>query len=79
MLTYKINPRLLLSGTTASTINIPINLQFQPVDNGEVIETDFVDNQVANSINPILDYEKARIKPCFYSLTNFYLIIIQFY
>jgi len=67
MLTYKINPRLLLSGTTASTINIPINLQFQPVDNGEVIETDFVDNQVANSINPILDYEKARIKPCFYS------------
>jgi len=65
MLTYKINPRLLMSGTTASTINIPINIQFQPIDNGEAIETDFVDNQVAAAINPILDYEKIRIKPCY--------------
>ena len=60
---FKINPFTLLSGTTATTINIPINISYQLADNAELIEKDFVDVEVAKSINPILDYEKVRYIP----------------
>ena len=60
---YKFNPSMFASGTTASTINIPVTIDYQTVDNGELIERVFVDTEVQKSVNPILDYEKVRFKP----------------
>lgn len=60
---YTINANTFLSGTTASTINIPVNLNYQQVDASELVETAFVAVEVKNAINPILDYEKARYLP----------------
>jgi hypothetical protein len=60
---YKINLNTLATGTTATTINIPINMEFQIVDQAELIERVFVDVEVEKAINPILDYEKVRFIP----------------
>lgn len=60
---YKINVTLIDTGSTATTINIPIEMDYQIVDQSELIETEFVDKQVDLSINPILDYEKVRYLP----------------
>lgn len=60
---YQINLSTIASGTTATTINIPINMEFQVVDQGELIERVFVDTEVEKAINPILDYEKVRFLP----------------
>ena len=60
---YKINLSTLLSGTTATTINIPLNMEFQIVDQAELVETVFVDVQTQAAINPIVDYEKVRFLP----------------
>lgn len=60
---YKINSAILNETTTATTINIPINLEFQIVDNAELIESKFVDYEINKSVNPILDYEKVRFTP----------------
>lgn len=60
---YEITPSMFASGTTASTISIPITIDYQIVDNSELIERVFVDTEVAKSINPILDYEKVRFIP----------------
>lgn len=48
---------------TATTINIPLTLQFTPVDNTELIEDRFVKDEIEKSINPIADYKKVRFKP----------------
>lgn len=48
---------------SAHTITIPINLDFQMVDQAEIIEREFVDKEVENAINPIFDYEKVRFLP----------------
>jgi hypothetical protein len=45
------------------SINIPINLEYQIVDNGELIERLFVDTETKKSVNKILDYEKFRFSP----------------
>jgi hypothetical protein len=74
MLTYKINSTIFSGGTTASTINIPIKMEYLPVDNNELIETTFVQTGVNNSINPILDYEKVKFKPFSNDVTNTGLI-----
>ena len=60
---YKINLSTLSSATTATTINIPINMEYQIVDQSEIIERVFVDIEVEKSINPIVDYEKTRCTP----------------
>src|ERR1700747_1938325 len=60
---YQINLTTLATGTTATTINIPINLEFQVVDQGELVQRVFVDTEVEKAINPILDYEKVRFLP----------------
>ena len=49
--------------TSATTINVPIRLDFTPVDNSEMIEDKFVNDEVKKSINPITDYKKVRFKP----------------
>jgi hypothetical protein len=59
---YKVNLST-YNSPTATTINIPINLEYQIVDNAELIETKFVDYEINKSVNPILDYEKVRFIP----------------
>ena len=46
-----------ISGTS---INIPLFLSSMPVDNTELIETKFIDDEVDKVINPIIDYQKLR-------------------
>ncbi len=60
---YQINLSTIATGTTATTINIPINMEFQIVDQGELVERVFVETEVEKAINPILDYEKVRFLP----------------
>lgn len=48
---------------TGYTINIPINLEFTPIDQSELIESEFVSKEIENSINPIVDYEIVRFSP----------------
>jgi len=48
---------------SGTTINIPINISFQPIGQDEVIETNFVNKEIEESINPITDYEKVRFIP----------------
>lgn len=60
---YQINLSTLATGTTATTINIPVNIDFQLVDQAELIQRVFVDVEVEKAINPILDYEKVRFLP----------------
>lgn len=60
---YKINLKTMNSGSTATTITFPINMDFETVDQGELIERVFVDTEVEKSINPILNYDKVRFLP----------------
>lgn len=60
---YQINLTTISSASTATTINIPINMEYQLVDQSELIQRDFVDVEVEKNINPILDYEKVRFLP----------------
>ena len=59
----QINFKTIASGTTATTINIPITLESQEIGQAELIQTKFVDVQVENAINPIIDYDKVRFIP----------------
>lgn len=60
---YQINLSTLSSATTATTINIPINMEYQLVDQSEIIQRVFVDTETEKAINPIVDYEKTRFIP----------------
>jgi hypothetical protein len=60
---FKININTVETGTTATTITIPFFMDFQTIDNSELIERVFVDTEVENAINPIIDYEKVRFLP----------------
>ncbi len=60
---FQINISTIDSGTTATTINIPISLEYQIVDNSELIDRVFVTNEIQKAINPIADYEKVRFLP----------------
>lgn len=59
----QINLTTLASGATATTINIPIIMEYQLVDQTDVINTVFVDSEVKKAINPIIDNEKTRFSP----------------
>ena len=73
---YKINiPSI--SGVSATTINIPINLEYQLVDNTGLIERVFVDVETQKAVNPILDYEKARFIPVDNNTTQINKVIYQ--
>jgi hypothetical protein len=71
---FKINLTTLGSGTTATTINIPINMEYQIVDNAELVERVFVDVETEKNINPIIDYEKVRFTPIGIGLTSQFTI-----
>ncbi len=60
---YKINLSTISTGSTATTINIPVNMTYQVVDQAELVERVFVNTEVEKAINPILDYEKVRFLP----------------
>ncbi len=59
----KINLNTLDVNSTASTINIPIVLDYQFVGQSEVIEKEFIEKEVKNATNPIIDYDKVRLTP----------------
>jgi len=59
----QINLTTLGSGATATTINIPITMEYQLVDQTDIINTVFVDSEVKKAINPIIDNEKTRFLP----------------
>jgi hypothetical protein len=75
---YKINTSI-LSGVTATTINIPINIEYQIVDNAELVERVFVEVETQKAINPILDYEKARYIPVDNALNQLGKVMYQLY
>lgn len=54
---------------TASTLNIPIDMTFQLVDQAEIIERQFVETEVEKATNPIIDYEKVRCSPVYTGTT----------
>lgn len=60
---YNINLKTFLSGATATTINIPLSMSYQLVDNSELVERKFIDVETKKAINPILDYDKVRFIP----------------
>lgn len=60
---YQINLSTLSSGATATTINIPISMDFQLVDQTDLVKRVFVDVETEKAINPIIDYEKVRFLP----------------
>lgn len=49
--------------TSGTTLNVPISITFNPVDQAEVVENDFVKEEISNSINEITDYEKTKFIP----------------
>jgi len=58
------------SGVTATTLNIPITLEPAMAGQCELINKKFIEVEVEKSINPILDYEKARLIPTITGTTN---------
>ena len=46
-------------------IKIPVMLDFNSVDQAEVVNREFISHEVEKSINPIVDYEKTRFSPTF--------------
>ena len=48
---------------SGTTIDIALGSNFFPVDNSELIQVKFVDEEVEKSINPIVDYKKVIFKP----------------
>ena len=55
-----VNRKKILVGDigTGTTINVPLSTTFYPVDNTEMLEHKFIEDEVEKSINPIIDYKK---------------------
>lgn len=51
------------SGSTGTTMMVPLTMDIQSVDQYDIIQTKFVDVEVENSINPIVDWEQGRFSP----------------
>lgn len=62
VMNVKINIRNFRNNGEA-TLNIPINMGYQLVDQADIIETKFVKKEIENEINEIIDYEKVRLIP----------------
>lgn len=74
----KIEIRLDKITTSGVTINIPFGLEFFPIDNTELQQTQFVENEKEKAVNPIVDNEKYPFYPSFNSInggqTNAYIV-----
>jgi len=53
--------------TTGATITVPVSLDYQFIDQAELINRVFVEVETEKNINPIIDYEKARYLPVDYN------------
>lgn len=51
------------TGATGTTMAIPLTLDVQNVNQSDIIKTKFIDIEVENSINPIVDWEQGRFSP----------------
>lgn len=51
------------STSSASTINIPISMEYQLVDQSELVDRVFVKEETNKAINGIVDFEKTRFFP----------------
>ena len=60
---YTLNVNSFSAGTASQYIVVPIDAQYQIVDNSELINRVFVATEVENSINKILDYDRVRYMP----------------
>lgn len=60
---YRLLASSLVTAPTGSTMVIPFALNFFPVDNSELVQSEFVDKETENAINPIVDYEKSKFTP----------------
>jgi hypothetical protein len=60
---YTLNINNFNTGTTEQYITVPLDTQFQIVDNDELINRVFVDTEVENAVNRILDYDRVRFIP----------------
>lgn len=49
--------------SSASTINIPISMEYQLVDQSELVDRVFVKEETNKAINGIVDFEKTRFFP----------------
>ncbi len=50
-------------GISGTSINIPLGTNFFPMDNTELIQDKFVDDEKEKSINPPIDYKKIIFRP----------------
>jgi hypothetical protein len=66
----KIEIRLDKITTSQVTINIPFGLEFFPVDNTELQQTEFIDSEKQKAVNPIVDIEKYPFYPSFPSING---------
>jgi len=57
---YKIR---LVDFESDDNVKIPLSLDFNSVDQAEVVNRDFIAVETEKSINPIVDYEKVRFTP----------------
>jgi len=48
---------------SGTTLMVPLTLDVQNVDQNDIIKTKFIDVEVNNSINPIVDWEQGRFSP----------------
>lgn len=46
-----------------AAIDIPLDMDFQNVDNTDIIERDFTDDKIEEFVNPIVDEDKVRFRP----------------
>lgn len=78
-----VNRKKILVGDIGSgtTINIPLSTNFFPIDNTEMIENKFVQDEVKKSINPIIDYKKIMFKPADnnWDIIDNFVINLNFY
>ena len=52
-----------LNTQSGSTMNIPLSMNYQLVDQDEIVQTKFVDFEINNAINVTLDYDRIRLYP----------------
>ncbi len=79
-----VNRKKILVGDigTGTTINIPLSTTFFPVDNTEMLEHKFIEDEVEKSINPIIDYKKIMFKPAIganWDIINNFNLNLNFY
>ena len=60
---YTVNLNTLTGTTTATTFNIPLNMDYQFIGQDDIINTQFVKIEKEKAINPILDYERINFIP----------------